>query len=74
MTRKTYMKKIRNATYQLNQLPSTTKKIPDFRIKRPDFGFVPECGKYAGVKITSYAQMWDVFVEAVKDLPIADKI
>lgn len=73
MKRKTYEKKLRNFRYQLNQLP-TSKKVRDFRISRPDFGFVPECGKYAGVPVVSYQQMWDMLVEAMEGTPIEDKI
>ena len=40
MKRKTYEKKLRNFRYQVNQLP-TSQKVRDFRIPRPDFGFVP---------------------------------
>ena len=72
MKRKTYEKKLRNFRYQLNQLP-TSKKVRDFRIPRPDFGFVPECGKYAGVPVVSYQQMWDMLVEAMEGTPLEDK-
>lgn len=73
MKRKTYEKKLRNFRYQLNQLP-TSKKVRDFRILRPDFGFVPEQGKYAGVPVVSYQQMWDMLVEAMEGTPLEDKI
>ena len=73
MKRKTYEKKLRNFRYQLNQLP-TSKKVREFRISRPDFGFVPEWGKYAGVPVVSYQQMWDMLVEGMKGTPLEDKI
>ena len=73
MKRKTYEKKLRNFCYQVNQLP-TSKKVRDFRILRPNFGFVPKCGKYAGVPVVSYQQMWDMIVEAMKGTPLEDKI
>lgn len=73
MTRKTYEKKIRNFRYQVNQLP-TSNKVRDFRVKRPDFPFTPEFGKYAGIQIKSYSQMWDMLVDCMKDTPIGSKI
>ena len=73
MKRKTYEKKLRNFRYQLNQLP-TSKKVSDFRIPRPNFGTVPDRGKYAGVPLVSYQQMWDMLVEAMEGTPLEDKI
>lgn len=41
---------------------------------RPDFGYIPEVGKYAGEPIMSYQREWDVLVEAFEGSPIADKL
>ena len=62
MKRKTYEKKIRNYLH------------PDMRPVRPDFGYIPEVGKYAGEPIMSYQREWDVLVEAFEGSPIADKL
>ena len=40
----------------------------------PDFGYIPEVGKYAGEPIMSYQREWDVLVEAFEGSPIADKL
>ena len=73
MKRKTYEKKVRNFRYQLNQL-STSEKVSDYRIPRPNFGIVPVRGKYAGVPVVSYQQMWDMMVEAMEGTPLEGKI
>ena len=73
MKRKTYEKKLRNFCYQLNQLPSS-RPMRDFRPCRPEFGRIPEHGKYAGVPIMSYQQVWDSIVECAKGTPIEGKI
>lgn len=53
MKRKTYEKKVRNLLHQLNQMQPVEKRLPDLRPNRPDFGFIPEVGKYAGEPIIS---------------------
>lgn len=74
MKRKTYEKKMRNFLHQLNQMQPAEKRLPDTRPNRPDFGFIPEIGKYAGEPIESYQQAWDMVVDAFKGSPIADKL
>lgn len=74
MKRKTYEKKIRNLFYQLNQTQPIEKRLPDMRPNRPEFGYIPEVGNYAGEPIMSYQREWDVLVDAFKGSPIADKL
>lgn len=74
MKRKTYEKKMRNFCYQLNQILPAEQRSRDMRINRPDFGYVPKAGKYAGEPIMSYQQFWDSIVDGIKDSPIADKL
>ena len=74
MKRKSYEKKVRNFCYQVNQLPTSTRHVSDYRVPRPDFGFVPKCGRYAGIPVVSYQQMWDILVDAMKGTPIEGKI
>ena len=74
MKRKTYEKKMRNFRHQLNQTLPAEQRIRDLRINRPNFGCVPEIGKYAGEPIMSYQQFWDVIVDMFKGSPIADKL
>lgn len=74
MKRKTYEKKIRNFIHQLNQMQPVEKRLPDMRPVRPNFGFIPEIGKYAGKPIKSYQQTWDMIVDTFKGSPIADKL
>lgn len=74
MKRKTYEKKIRNCIHQLNQMQSVEKRLPDMCPNRPDFGYIPEDGKYAGEPIGSYQRMWELVVDAFKGSPIADKL
>ena len=74
MKRKTYEKKIRNLFYQLNQTQPIEKRLPDMRVNRPNFGYVPKVGKNAGKPIESYQQAWDSIVDAFKGSPIADKL
>lgn len=74
MKRKTYEKKMRNFLHQLNQMQPAEKRLPDMRPNRPDFGFIPEVGKYAGELIMSYQREWDVLVEAFKGSPLAEKL
>lgn len=74
MKRKTYEKKIRNYLHQINQMQPVEKRLPDIRLVRPDFGYIPEVGKYAGEPIMSYQREWDVLVEAFEGSPIADKL
>ena len=49
MKRKTYEKKMRNFFHQLNQTLPAEQRLRDMRVPRPDFGYVMETGKYAGV-------------------------
>lgn len=74
MKRKTYEKKVWNLLYQLNQMQPAEKRLPDMRPNRPDFGFIPEVGKYAGEPIMSYQRERDVLVEAFKGSPLAEKL
>ena len=74
MKRKTYEKKMRNFRHQLNQTLPAEQRFRDMRVHRPDFGHVVEIGKYAGVPLVSYQQVWDSIVEGFKDSPIADKL
>lgn len=74
MKRKTYEKKMRNLCYQLNQTQPAEKRLPDMRPNRPDFGYVPKFGKYAGEPLMSYQQVWDVIVEALEGTSLADKL
>lgn len=50
------------------------KRLPDMRPVRPDFGYIPEVGKYAGEPIMSYQREWDVLVEAFEGTPLAEKL
>ncbi len=74
MKRKTYEKKMRNLCYQLNQMQPVEKRLPDMRPNRPDFGYIPEDGKYAGEPIGSYQRMWESVVDAFKGSPLAEKL
>jgi len=44
------------------------------RPNRPEFGFIPEVGKYAGEPIMSYQREWDVLVDIFKGSPLAEKL
>lgn len=74
MKRKTYEKKMRNFLHHLNQMQPAEKRLPDMRPNRPEFGFIPEVGKYAGEPLMSYQREWDVLVDIFKGSPIADKL
>ena len=74
MKRKTYEKKMRIFLHQLNQMQPAEKRLPDMRPNRPDFGFIPEVGKYVGEHIMSYQREWDVLVEAFNGSPLAEKL
>lgn len=74
MKRKTYEKKMRNFLHQLNQMQPVEKRLPDMRPNRPDFGYIPEDGKYAGEPIGSYQRMWESVVEAFEGTPLAEKL
>lgn len=74
MKRKTYEKKMRNFLHQLNQTLPVEQRFRDMRVYQPDFGYVPEVGKYAGEPIMSYQQVLDNIVDGFKGSPIADKL
>lgn len=74
MKRKTYEKKMRNFLHQLNQMQPAEKRLPDMRPNRPELGFIPEVGKYAGEPIMSYQREWDVLVDMFKGSPLAEKL
>ena len=74
MKRKTYEKKIRNFIHQLNHTLPAEKRLPDMRPNRPDFGYIPESGKYVGEPLGSYQRVWESIVEALEGSPIADKL
>lgn len=58
----------------LAQMQPVEKRLPDIRPCRPDFGFIPEDGKYAGEPIMSYQREWDVLVEVFEGSSLADKL
>lgn len=68
MKRKTYEKKMRNLMFQLNKKMPSEKRVRDVRAVRPDFGYVPEIGKFEGVPLESYQQFWDYIVDLLKGI------
>lgn len=72
MTKKQYQRKVmqalRNMKADLKKQGIETK-MPTDRINTPHWGAEIKIGKYAGQKLTSYEQCWDMICEALKNTP-----